>query len=68
MSGPMGFVEFPKWLYRGDREAPEGCLVYNAEEQALFVEDGWKTVELFHVEQAVVVNTDEEKRNKKVKK
>jgi hypothetical protein len=44
------FVEFPKWLYRGNQDTPEGCIVQNQEEQDLFKEDGWLPVELFYVE------------------
>lgn len=65
MSDPYVHVEFPKWLYRGDKDATESCLVQNIEEQALYAEDGWKTAEEFHVEQSVSENARPGKPKKK---
>lgn len=46
----MEFVEFPKWLYRGDRQNPETLLVHDQKAQDKAVKKGWKTAHEFHVE------------------
>lgn len=46
-----GFVEFPKWLFKGNVDRPDTLLVSDAAAQEKAKKKGWKTADEFHVEQ-----------------
>lgn len=48
----MDFVEFPKWMFKGNQDKPDTLLVADQAAQDKAAKKGWKTHDLFYVEQS----------------